>query len=91
MVFKFAYFVEFMKGYQPAKFQCCRLSGSSFTEGLQKHNDDVIMMSFYDFGVRNFHIFCETGYKLSACQVSNPLIFESKFTEVFIGYPKKLL
>ena len=35
MVFKFAYFVERTKGYQPAKFQCCRLSGSSFTEGLQ--------------------------------------------------------
>ena len=34
--FKFAYFEKFTKGYQPAKFQCCRLSGSSFTKGLQK-------------------------------------------------------
>ena len=34
-----------LPGYQPAKFQLCRLSGSSFTEGLQKHNDDVIMTS----------------------------------------------
>ena len=42
MVFKFAYFVELTEGYQPAKFQCCRLTGSSFTEGLQKQNDDVI-------------------------------------------------
>ena len=58
MSFKFAYFVEFTKGYQPAKFQCCRLSGLSFTEGLEKHNDDVIMTSFHDFG----SIFCETGY-----------------------------
>ena len=54
MVFKFAYLVEFTKGYQPAKFQCCRLSGSSFTEGLQKHNYDVIMTSFHNFGIRNF-------------------------------------
>ena len=55
MVFKFAYFVEFANGYQLAKFQCCKLSGSSFTEGLQKHND-VIVTSFHDFGIRNFHI-----------------------------------
>ena len=57
MVFEFAYFVEFAKGYQPTMFQCCRLSGSSFTEGLQKHNDDVIMTSFHDFEIRSFHIF----------------------------------
>ena len=56
MVVKFANFVEFTKGYQPAKFQSCRLSVSSFTEGLQKHNDDVIMASLHDFGIRNFHI-----------------------------------
>ena len=50
MVFQFAYFVEFTKGSQPAKFQWCRFSGSNFTEGLQKHNDDVIMMtSFFIF------------------------------------------
>ena len=53
MVFKFAYSVEFTIGYQPAKFQCCRLSESSFTEGLQKHNDDVIMSSLQNFGIRN--------------------------------------
>ena len=55
MVFKFAYFVEFTKGYQPAKFQFCRLSGSSFAEGLQKHNDDVMMTSFHNFGIQNFN------------------------------------
>ena len=71
MVFEFAYFVEFNKGYQPAKFQCCGLSGTRFTEGLQRHNDDVIITSFHDFGIRNFHIFCETGYKLATCQVPN--------------------
>ena len=42
MIFKFVYIVVFTKDYRPAKFQRCRLSGSSFTEGLQKHNDDVI-------------------------------------------------
>ena len=50
MVFKFAYFVEFTKGYQPAKFQCCRLPGSRFSERLQKHNDDVILTTLYILG-----------------------------------------
>ena len=53
MVFKFAYFVEYANGYQLEKSQCCRLSGSSFTERLQKHNDDIIMTSFHDFGIQN--------------------------------------
>ena len=56
MVFKFAYVVEFTKGYQPAKFQFCSLSGSNFTEGSQKHNDDVMMTSFRTFGSQNFNI-----------------------------------
>ena len=56
MVFKFAYFAEFTKVYQPAKFQFYRLSGSRFLEGLQKHNDDVIMTSFHTFGIQNFDI-----------------------------------
>ena len=55
-VFKFAYFVEFINGYQPARFQCCRLSVSSFTEGLQKQNNDIIMTLFHNFGIENFHI-----------------------------------
>ena len=46
-----AYFVEFTKGYQPAKFQFCRLSRSSFAEGLLKHNNDLIMTSFHNFGI----------------------------------------
>ena len=57
IVFKFAYLLELTKGYQPAKFQYCKLSGSNFAEGLQKHNDDVIMTSFHIFVIRNFHIF----------------------------------
>ena len=63
MVFKFANFVELRKGYQPEKFQRCGLSGSNFTEGLQKHNDDVIMRSFHIFGFE-ISMFCETNYKL---------------------------
>ena len=73
MVFKFVYFVEHTKGYQPAKFLCCRLSGSCFTEGLQKHNDGVIMTSFHILGFE-ISMFCETDYKLSSCQVSNPSV-----------------
>ena len=56
MVFKFAYFVEFTKVYQSAEFQFYRLSGSKFSEGLQKHNYDVIMTSFPNFGIQNFDI-----------------------------------
>ena len=56
MVFKFAYLVDLTKGYQPEKFECCKLFGSSSTEELHKYNDDVIMTSLYNFGMRNFHI-----------------------------------
>ena len=70
MVFKVAYFVEFTKGYQPAEFQFCRLSESSFTDGSQKHNDNVMMTSFHTFVIQN-SIFFKTIYKLSTCKVSN--------------------
>ena len=56
MVFKFAYLVDLAKGYQPKKFQCCKLFVSSFTEELQKYNDDIIMTSLHIFGIRNFYI-----------------------------------
>ena len=56
MAFKFVYFVEFTEGYQPTKFQFCKLPGSSFTKGSEKHNDDVMMTSFHTFGIRNFNI-----------------------------------
>ena len=49
MVFRFAFFVELRIDYQRAKFQCCRLSVARFTDGLRKHNDDVIMMSYHKF------------------------------------------
>ena len=56
MIFKFADFVELIVGYQHAKFQCCRLSGSSFAEGLEKHTYDVMMTSFEIAVLPNLHI-----------------------------------
>ena len=67
MVFKFAYLVDLTKSYQPEKFQCSKLSGSSFTEELQKYTDDIIMMSLYIFGIYNFHI-CDSTYELSSAK-----------------------
>ena len=32
-VSRLAYFVEHDIGYQPSKFQCCRMPGSNFMEG----------------------------------------------------------
>ena len=86
MVFKFAHFVEFTKGYQPAKLQCCRLSGSSFTEGLQKHNGDVISLS-RDLTFSYF-VKLVISYQPAKFQISQSS--ESNFTEVFIGHPKYL-
>ena len=75
MAFKFAYFVELTKGYQLEMFQCCRLSSSSFTEGLQKHNDEVIMTLFRILGFE-ISIFCETDCNLSIFQVSKSVSSE---------------
>ena len=58
IVFEFAYFVELTTGYQRAKFHCCSLSVSSFTEGLEKHNYEVTLTSFHIFGIQNLHILC---------------------------------
>ena len=86
MVFKSAYFVEFTKGYQPSKSQFCRLYGSSITEGLQKHNDDVMMTPFNTFWIQT--CFCKTSYKLQRAKFQILQLFESNFTEVFIRHPK---
>ena len=48
---KFAYFVELRRSYQLTKFQFCRLSLASFIDKFRKHNDDVIMTSFYVVGI----------------------------------------
>ena len=53
---KFEYFVKPKIGYQAAKLQCCRISRSSFTSGLEKQNDDVTITQYHIFGIRNFHI-----------------------------------
>ena len=51
MIFKFAYFVDLTKGYEPEKFQCYKFSGSGVTEELQDHSVDIIMMSLHSFGI----------------------------------------
>ena len=56
MLFKFVYFVKLNIDYQPEKFQSFRLSRSSFTERLGKHNDNVIMTSFHIVEIPNLHI-----------------------------------
>ena len=75
MVFKFAYFVEFTKGYQPGKFQCCRFSGSSFIK-KRDYKNTVMTSLWRHFIFLGFKIsiFCETDKKLSNCQVSNPSV-----------------
>ena len=44
-------FFELRIDYQPAKFQCGRLSLASSMERLRKHDDDVIMTSFRVVGI----------------------------------------
>ena len=56
MVFKLAYFVDLIIGYQPEKLQCCKLPGYSFTEELQRQNDDIMMTSLHIFRAPNFRI-----------------------------------
>ena len=91
MVFKFAYFVELTKGYQPAKYQCCSLSRSTFTEGLQKHNDDVIMTSFFILGSSKFLYFVKLIINYQPAKFQIPQLSESNFTEVDIRHPKKTI
>ena len=59
MAFKLAYFVKLNIGYQPAKLQSCRLSWSSFTEGLEKHNVKnskiTLFLKFSSVSVTDFH------------------------------------
>ena len=87
MVFKFVYFAELTEGYQPAKFKCCKLSGSNFTEGLQKHNDDVISR-FYD---SRFQYFVTLVISYQPANFQIPQLSESNFIEVSITHPKNPL
>ena len=83
MVFKFAYFVDLAKGYQPEKFQCCKLSGSSCTKKLQKHNDDVTSY-FWD---SKFPYFVKLLISYRTAKFQVPQLSESNFTEVSIRHP----
>ena len=87
MVSKFEYFVELSKGYQNAKFQSCRLFGSSFTETLQKHNDDVAS-NFWDL---EFPYFVKLVKSYQPAKFQIPRLSNSNFPEVFIRQSKKQL
>ena len=66
MVYKIEYYVELMIDYQPAKFQCCRLSVACFIDRLRKDNDNVIVASFYTLlGFENLK-FYDAEYRQSA-------------------------
>ena len=80
--------MDLSKGYQSEKFQCRKLSGSSFTEEFQKYNDYVIFTSLHIFGIGNFHIL---GNLLISYQSANFRVLqlsESNFIEVSIRHPK---
>ena len=80
------------KSYQNAKLKGCRLSGSSFTEKLQKHNDDVIMTSFHTFGIQNFHMLLKLIISYQTAKFQIPESFESNFIKVSIRKkPKKTI
>ena len=68
MVFKFAYFVELFIDYQPAKFQCCRLSLACFIDRLRKTMMMSSWLHFMLLGLENLK-FCETEYRLSPLSV----------------------
>ena len=68
MVFKFAYFVELAKAISLQGFNAVDFLG----QVLQRDYKNTMMMSFHSLGFE-ISIFCETDYKLSACEVSNPL------------------
>ena len=87
MAFKFAYFVGLTKGYQLVKVQCSRLSGKSFKEGLQKHNDDVI--SYFSDSKFPYSVKLIISYEPAKFQI--PQLSESNFTEIGIRNPKKTI
>ena len=78
MVFKFAYFVEFSEGYQPAKFS------SVYCLGQVLQNDDVISY-FWDL---KFQYFVKLVISYQPAKFQIPQLFESYFTEVLIRHPK---
>ena len=89
MVFKFAYFVELTKGYQPAEFQYCKLSGSSFTKRLRNDNDDIFMTLHVCYLKFPYVVKLIISYQSAKFQI--PQLSESNFTEVGIRHPRKPL
>ena len=65
--------------YQPAKFQCFRLSLASFSDKLRKHNDDVISCCC--------NLKLNIGYYPSKFQI--PWLSGSNFMEVSVRPPKQ--
>ena len=86
MVFKFAYFVELAKAISLQGFNAVDFLG----QVLQRDYKNTMMMSFHSLGFE-ISIFCETDYKLSACEVSNPLVIRIEFYRGWYKTPKKLL
>ena len=90
MVFKFAYFVELWIDYQPAKFQCCRLSLASFIDRLRKHDETSLLSHFILLGFENLE-FYETEYKLSPLRVSTFLVVWMEFYGRWCKTPKNTI
>ena len=68
MVFKFAYFVELTKAISLQSFN----AADCLSQVLLRDYKSTMMTSlFLGFEIS---IFCETDYKLSICQVSNPSV-----------------
>ena len=88
MVFKFAYFVELPKSYQPAKFQCFKIVWVMFTEGLQRHNYDAIIdvISYFQHSEFLYFVKLIISYQTAKFQISQ--LSESNFTEAGIRYPQ---
>ena len=86
MVFKFAYFVEFWIGYQPAKLQCWRLSLASFIDRLKNKRMTSSWRYFMLLGFENLKL-CEFKYRLLPLQVSNRLV-ASNFMEFSVRHKK---
>ena len=70
--------------YQPAKFQCYRLSLASFMDKLKKQNDDVISCC-WDLKISNF-VKPNMGYNPSKFKIS--WLSGSNFIEVSVRPPK---
>ena len=72
--------------YQPAKFQCCRLSLAGLIDKLRKHDDDVISCC-WDLKISNF-VKLNICYHPSTLQISQ--LSGSNFLEVSVRPTKDL-